>query len=78
MTDLLGRCAGLFIYVDLRPWLDTAQFRSDTNAAEYALAQKLLDNGVGVHPCEEHNGERGWFRLVFSQPQETLEEGLKR
>jgi len=42
------------------------------------LAQKLLDAGVGLHPCEEHNEERGWFRLVFSQEKDILEVGLKR
>lgn len=48
------------------------------NDAEYALAQKLLDGGVGLHPCEEHGESKGHFRLVFSQEKEVLEEGLKR
>jgi hypothetical protein len=33
---------------------------------------------VGLHPCEEHNEERGWFRLVFSQGKDVLEVWLKK
>lgn len=42
------------------------------------LAQKLLDGGVGVQPCEEHGELKGHFRFVFSQKREVLEEGLRR
>ena len=45
---------------------------------EYELAQKLLRAGVGLHPGEEHNEKKGWFRLVFSVDTQILEEGLKR
>jgi len=46
--------------------------------SEYGLAQRLLDAGVGLHPCEEHFDHPGYFRLVFSQERDVLEEGLKR
>lgn len=46
--------------------------------AEQGLAQKLLDNGVGVQPGEEHSEQPGWFRLVFSCDREVLEVGLRR
>jgi len=33
---------------------------------------------VFLHPGEEHAKELGWFRLVFSQEEEVLVEGLRR
>lgn len=48
------------------------------NRREYALARKLLDGGVGFHPCEEHYEVEGWFRLVFSHDKEYLECGMER
>ena len=71
--------AGFFVYVDLSPWV--VAIPSDVevgNSREYALAQRLLDGGVGLHPCEEHDELIGHFRLVFSQDKEVLEEGLRR
>lgn len=69
--------AGFFLYIDLSPWLDESSTEAG-NEREYALAQRLLDGGVGLHPCEEHNDIPGHFRLVFSQDRDTLSEGLKR
>ncbi|KKA23054.1 1-aminocyclopropane-1-carboxylate deaminase [Rasamsonia emersonii CBS 393.64] len=46
--------------------------------AEFALAQRLLDAGVFLHPGEEHGPKRGWFRLVFSQEEDVLRKGLNR
>lgn len=45
---------------------------------EFRLAQRVLDAGAFLHPGEEHSKEVGWFRLVFTQEEETLKEGLKR
>ncbi|KAH8705578.1 pyridoxal phosphate-dependent transferase [Talaromyces proteolyticus] len=74
-----GSNAGFFLYIDLSPWLvDTSGDSQDENDAEYALAQKMLDAGVGIHPCEEHGESKGHFRLVFSQQRDILEEGLSR
>ncbi|KAG2418071.1 hypothetical protein HFD88_001171 [Aspergillus terreus] len=71
-----GGNAGFFIYVDLSPYLpegtQTAQEK------EFALAQRFLDAGVFLHPGEEHSKTPGWFRMVFSQDEEVLEEGLRR
>ncbi|CZR57004.1 related to 1-aminocyclopropane-1-carboxylate synthase [Phialocephala subalpina] len=51
----------------------------DDREREFELAQKLLDGGVGLHPCEEHNGTAGHFRLVFSSfDKDILVEGLRR
>ena len=71
----VDRNAGFFLYIDLSPWLPHGL---EGKEREYALAQRLLDGGVGLHPCEEHNEKPGWFRLVFSLERELLFEGLKR
>jgi 1-aminocyclopropane-1-carboxylate synthase len=74
-----GGNAGFFLYINLSPWLQAKSPESaDLREQEYALAQRLLDGGVGLHPCEEHGEEPGHFRLVFSQPREVLDEGLRR
>ncbi|KAH7420243.1 putative aspartate aminotransferase [Cadophora sp. MPI-SDFR-AT-0126] len=71
--------AGLFLFVDLSPWLPKKSHHEQPDSErEFALAQKLLDAGVGVHPCEEHGENPGHFRLVFSQDRDTLAEGLSR
>jgi 1-aminocyclopropane-1-carboxylate synthase len=73
------RNAEFFLYIDLSPYLPEAKSTEDTEQErEFALAQKLLGGGVGLHPCEEHNGEAGYCRLVFSSfDKSTLAEGLK-
>jgi 1-aminocyclopropane-1-carboxylate synthase len=71
------RNAGLFLFIDLRPWLRHSE-KKGPNESENELAQRLLDAGVGVHPCEEHFEKPGYFRLVFSQEKHILEEGLRR
>ncbi|KAL1891976.1 hypothetical protein Sste5346_007320 [Sporothrix stenoceras] len=68
--------AGFFMYIDLLPWLPTKTENNDN--PDFILAQRLLDSGVGLHPCEEHAEKAGQFRLVFSQERRTLEEGLRR
>ena len=70
------RNAGFFVYVDLSPFLPKEG--SSTQKREFALAQKLVDAGVFLHPGEEHGKDAGWFRVVFSKEEETLKEGLRR
>ncbi|KAL2216143.1 1-aminocyclopropane-1-carboxylate synthase [Thermoascus aurantiacus ATCC 26904] len=72
-----GGNAGFFIYIDLSPYLPSEPGLS-AQQREFALAQKLLDAGAFLHPGEEHAKEPGWFRLVFSQEEEVLVEGLRR
>jgi 1-aminocyclopropane-1-carboxylate synthase len=74
-----GGNAGFFLYIDLSPWLPVKSLEStDLREREYTLAQRLLDGGVGLHPCEEHWEVPGHFRLVFSQRRDVLDEGLRR
>ncbi|KAJ6149097.1 Pyridoxal phosphate-dependent transferase major region subdomain 2 [Penicillium samsonianum] len=72
-----GGNAGFFVYIDLSPYLPPGAAISPQNR-EFALAQRLVDAGVFLHPGEEHSRDIGWFRLVFSQEEETLKEGLNR
>ncbi|KAJ5942018.1 hypothetical protein N7516_002186 [Penicillium verrucosum] len=72
-----GGNAGFFVYIDLSPYLPADGVLSPQNR-EFALAQRLVDAGVFLHPGEEHSRNVGWFRLVFSQEEETLKEGLNR
>ncbi|GJC87718.1 hypothetical protein ColLi_10556 [Colletotrichum liriopes] len=44
---------------------------------EFALAESILEKGVFLHPCEEHCLAPGWFRLVYTQPQSIVGEGLR-
>lgn len=64
------------MYIDLSPFLPQSSL--SVREREFALAQRLLDAGVFLHPGEEHSKDAGWFRLVFSHDETTLKEGLKR
>ncbi|CAG9974196.1 unnamed protein product [Clonostachys byssicola] len=64
--------AGFFVYVDLSPYLDQS-----AEDPEFNFSQKLLDAGVFLHPKEEH-GRQGWYRIVYTQPPEVVDEGLRR
>lgn len=65
------------MYIDLSPYLPTDEGIS-SREREFALAQRFVDAGVFLHPREEHSKDVGWFRLVFSQEEEILKEGLRR
>lgn len=69
---------GFVLYLDLTPWLTAVASEFGPHAQEYALAQKLLDGGVGLHPGEEHFERQGHFPMVFSCSRLVLEEGLCR
>lgn len=83
------RSGGFFVYIDLSrflppgedehlPPLSRTYNTRQATEREFTLARKLLDAGVILHPGEEHAKHVGWFRLVFSQDEDTLREGLAR
>ncbi|KAJ5971935.1 uncharacterized protein N7479_001853 [Penicillium vulpinum] len=72
----ITRNAGGF-YIDLSPYLPTGS-ALPPRLREFALAQMLVDVDVFLHPGEEHSQDIGWFRLVFSQEEETFKGGLNR
>ncbi|KAJ5777736.1 Pyridoxal phosphate-dependent transferase major region subdomain 2 [Penicillium odoratum] len=71
-----GGNAGFFVYVNFSSFL--LKDDSPTQTQEFKLAQKFLDEGVFLHPGEEHGKDVGWFRLVYSHDELTLREGLRR
>lgn len=72
-----GSNAGLFIYIDLSPYLSPPSSKDEKG--EFGLAHHLVRHGVFLHPGEEHSPSPGWFRLVFaSHDKDTLGEGLRR
>ncbi|KAL3479483.1 pyridoxal phosphate-dependent transferase [Aspergillus californicus] len=72
-----GGNAGFFVYIDLSPYLPNDDSLAPQER-EFALAQKLYDNGLFLHPGEEHCKDLGWFRMVFSHDEDVLREGLRR
>ncbi|ORY66546.1 1-aminocyclopropane-1-carboxylate synthase [Pseudomassariella vexata] len=70
--NFLPANAGFFIYIDLSPYL-----KLDAEDPEFEVAQRLLDQGVFLHPKEEH-GKAGWFRVVYTQDPRNVTEGLRR
>ncbi|KAI9163175.1 1-aminocyclopropane-1-carboxylate synthase-like protein [Paramyrothecium foliicola] len=73
---LPGANAGFFINIDLSPYLPQ-DLEGEANP-EFALARKLKNAGVFLHPREEHSLEPGWFRVVYSRDEATITEGLRR
>lgn len=73
---LPGSNAGFFVWIDLSPYLPSELGGEKTR--EFALAKKLKQEGVFLHPCEEHSVHPGWFRLVYSQDARIVTEGLER
>ncbi|KAF4471786.1 1-aminocyclopropane-1-carboxylate synthase [Fusarium albosuccineum] len=73
---LPGSNAGFFVWIDLSPYLPS-DLDGEANLT-FALAKKLKNEGVFLHPQEEHSLEPGWFRLVYTQDRRIVTEGLKR
>ncbi|KAK2005442.1 1-aminocyclopropane-1-carboxylate synthase, partial [Colletotrichum eremochloae] len=77
-VEYLDANAGFFIYINLSPWLPPPEGYESDVEREFALAESILEKGVFLHPCEEHCLTPGWFRLVYTQQEEIVGEGLKR
>ena len=73
---LPGSNAGFFVWIDLSPYL-SSELDGELNQ-EFALAKRLRQAGVFLHPQEEHSQEPGWFRVVYTQDPRTVTEGLQR
>lgn len=70
----LGANAGFFLWLDLRPYLPSKHW-----AGEKALTQRFLDNKVFVTDGHAMSAEEpGWFRLIFSQDERVVREGVRR
>ena len=71
-----GVNAGFFVWIDLSHHLPR-QLDGEANR-EFALAKRLKEAGVFLHPKEEHAIEPGWFRVVYTQDPRIVIEGLRR
>lgn len=72
-----GGNAGIFVWADLRKQSGNNGSNGKANA-DTLLSAKLLSKKVYLAQGEAFGGEFGWFRIVFSQPQAYLKEGLRR
>lgn len=76
-----GANAGFFIWLDFRKFLPetTASGNGDGWDREAALTQRLLENKVYITEGRALNAEEpGWYRLIFSQNEELIQEGFRR
>lgn len=67
--------AGFFLWIDLRPWLDTAN-----REGEMKLYRKLFDNArINLSPgAGFHSLESGWFRACYARDNDFLNEAANR
>ncbi|KAH0349178.1 PLP-dependent transferase, partial [Aureobasidium melanogenum] len=73
-----GSNAGFFLWVNFRPVLDMTDHK-DEWAAEDALVANMEDNGVYITKGSLLQAEQaGWFRIVFTQEDDVMQEGFKR
>ncbi|GJN69272.1 hypothetical protein PLICBS_003320 [Purpureocillium lilacinum] len=73
---LPGSNAGFFVWIDLSRHLPE-DLDGEPNS-EFALAKKLREAGVFLHPREEHSLKPGWFRMVYTQSPDIVTEGIRR
>ncbi|RWA03238.1 hypothetical protein EKO27_g11869, partial [Xylaria grammica] len=71
--------AGLFMWIDLGPFLPVAETGGDGWAAQKLIAERLVQAGVVLQSGETYRAPRpGWFRLTFSLDEESMREGIRR
>lgn len=76
----LGSNAGFFLWVDLRPFLPPHKpdYKSGWDR-EDALMQNLFKHKVFITNGKDLGAEEpGWFRVIFSQDEAVIREGLRR
>ena len=76
----LGANAGFFIWADFRPFLPpVSETNDDPWARETALTKRLLENKVFLTDGQTMSAEEpGWYRVIFSQEERVIKEGLRR
>ena len=76
-----GCNAGFFIWIDLRPFLSTDPTTSleARLVAQGDLVKRLLKNKIYITSGDDMSAEEpGWFRVIFSQDERVLKEGMRR
>lgn len=90
----MNRHAGVYIWVDLRPYFvssierkrqDYSSLRATSACSEIheqreaEIVDICLQNGVMIAPGSSYRAEEyGWFRITFTCPKAPLQEGLHR
>jgi 1-aminocyclopropane-1-carboxylate synthase len=76
----LCRHAGVFIWVDLRCYLDgSSAGGSASSEAEVKLFKRLLGVGVIISQGSSFGTEElGWYRISFAVEEQALNVGLQR
>ena len=76
----LGSNAGFFLWLDLREFLPpTGTSDKDPWARETALTERLVENEVFITSGQSMSAEEpGFYRLIFSQEESVLQEGMRR
>jgi bifunctional pyridoxal-dependent enzyme with beta-cystathionase and maltose regulon repressor activities len=74
------RHAGVFVWVDLRQYLDENSTPTDlTLDSEVKLFKRLLGAGVVISQGSSFGTEElGWYRISFAVEEDALNMGLKR
>lgn len=75
--------AAFFLWIDLKPLFAKVAIEEERSKQgidlSKAIMARLMEEKVFIANGEEFAGEEpGWFRVVFSQPREYVEEGLRR
>lgn len=76
-----GANAGFFIWADLRPFLSVQADASLSERweAEDQLMERFIKNKVYITNGKDMSAEEpGWFRVIYSQDERVIREGLKR
>lgn len=76
-----GANAGFFIWVDFRPFLSVSSHASlrERWKAEDDLMERFIKHKVYVTNGRDMSAEEpGWFRVIYSQDERVIREGLKR
>ncbi|KAL9125967.1 MAG: hypothetical protein Q9217_004911 [Psora testacea] len=74
-----GANAGFFIWIDLRPWIHLPFGEVNLWAGEDDLTMRLIENKVFITNGKAMSAEEpGWYRLIFSQDERIVKEGIKR
>ncbi|KAI1268178.1 acc synthase [Xylariaceae sp. FL1019] len=71
--------AGFFLWLDLSPYLPSSEASGDGWTAHRQLAQRFRNTGVIMSSGETYKAPHpGRFRLIFSIPESSLREGVRR
>ena len=73
-VPVVPSCSGLYVWIDLRKYLNPLSFEAEKN-----LAEMLIENGSYINAGKVFNCcEPGWFRVVIASDPEMIKIGIER